>query len=81
MSDTTTPPVATWRKVVAAILDFLTVFFVGGHIIGALTGNTTSGGFNLQGAPALVLFALIIVYFVVGRKFLGGTLWRHILSA
>jgi hypothetical protein len=35
-------PVATWRKVLAAILDFLTVFFVGGYAIGYLTGNVTA---------------------------------------
>ena len=72
-------PVATWRKVLAAILDFLTVFFVGGYAIGYLTGNVTSEGFNLQGTAALILFAVIIVYFVVGSKYLGGTIWQRIL--
>lgn len=81
MSDTTTPPVATWRKVLAAILDFLTIFFVGGYIVGALTGGTTDTGFKLDGAPAIALFAVIVAYFVIGRKFLGGTLWQRILSA
>lgn len=74
-------PVATWRKVVAAILDFLTIFFVGGYIIGYLTGNLTGEGFKLEGGPALVLFALIVCYFVVGSKYLGGTLWQRILAA
>jgi hypothetical protein len=32
-------PVATWRKALAAVVDFLTVFFVGGYVIGYLTGN------------------------------------------
>jgi hypothetical protein len=72
-------PVATWRKVLAAVLDLLTVFFVGGYAIGYLTGDVTNGQFNLQGAPALVLFAVIIVYFVVGSKYLGGTLWQRIV--
>ena len=72
-------PVATWRKVVAAILDFLTVFFVGGYAIGYLTGHVTSEGFKLEGAPALILFALIVVYFVAGSKYLGGTVWQRIL--
>jgi hypothetical protein len=53
-------PVATWRKVLGAILDFLTVFFVGGYAIGYLTGNVTAEGFNLQGTPALILLAVII---------------------
>ena len=76
-----TTPVATWRKVLAGILDFLTVFFVGGYVIGKLTGNTTDDGFKLEGLPALLLFALIVVYFVVGRKYLGGTIWQRILRA
>jgi hypothetical protein len=72
-------PVATWRKVVAAILDSLTVFFAGGYAIGYLTGNLTADGFNLQGATALILFAVIVVYFVVGSRYLGGTIWQRIL--
>jgi hypothetical protein len=54
-------PVAIWRKVLATILDFLTVFFVGGYAIGYLTGNVTAEGFNLQGTPALILLAVIIL--------------------
>ena len=46
--------VATWRKVLAAILDFLMVFFGGGYAIGLLTGNVTAEGFKLEGAPALL---------------------------
>ena len=74
-------PVATWRKVLAAILDFLTIFFVGGYAIGYLTGNLTAEGFNLEGTSALLLFAVIIIYFVVGSKYLGGTVWQRILHA
>ncbi len=68
-----------WKKVVAAILDFFTVFLIGGIIIANLTGDTTSGGFELNGIPALILFALIAVYFVLGHKY-GGTLWQRILK-
>ena len=80
MTDTI-KPVATWRKVLAAVLDFLTIFFVGGYAIGYLTGNLTAEGFNLAGKSALMLFAVIIVYFVVGSKYLGGTVWQRILHA
>jgi len=72
-------PVATWRKVLAAIFDFLTVFFAGGYLIGHLTGNLTDDGFKLDGAPALLLFAVIVAYFVVLGRFLGGTLWQRVL--
>ncbi len=71
--------VATWRKVVAAILDFLTVFFAGGYAIAYLTGNLTKEGFSLQGGPALILITILVVYFVVGSKYLGGTIWQRAL--
>ncbi len=74
-------PVSTWRKVFAAILDLLTVFFVGGYVIGYATDDLTSDGFKLDGMPALILFAIVIVYFVVGSKYLGGTIWQRILGA
>jgi hypothetical protein len=73
-------PASAFRRGVAAFLDFLTVFFVGGMVIGRVTGETIDGGFLLSGSPALALFALIIVYFYVGRKLLGGTLWDRLLG-
>lgn len=76
MSETSAP---TWKKVVAAVLDFFTVFIVGGMVIAQITGDTTEGGFELNGAPALFLFGLIAVYFVVLRRN-GGTLWQRIFK-
>jgi hypothetical protein len=29
--------------------------------------------------PAFVLFGLIIIYFLAGTKYLGGTIWQRIL--
>jgi uncharacterized membrane protein YoaK (UPF0700 family) len=69
----------TWKKVVAGILDFFTIFIGGGYLIAAITGNTTDGGFELNGAPALVAFALVIAYFVLMPRF-GGTIWQRILK-
>ncbi len=81
MTDTTdtAKPAATWRKVLAAAFDFFTVFFVFGYTIAQLTGNVTNEGFKLEGMPAFVLFALMIIYFVAGTKYLGGTIWQRIL--
>lgn len=67
------------KKTFAAILDFFTVFTIGGIVVGKLTGGMTDEGFKLEGVPALILFALIIAYFVIGRK-TGGTLWQRILN-
>ena len=77
---TGTKPVGTWRKVFAAILDFFTVLIVGGYAIAYLTGDTTTDGFELNGAPALALFAIIILYFVIGDRYFGGTIWRRLLG-
>ena len=72
--------VATWRKVVAAALDFLFIFFIAGFAVAYLTGNLTKGGFELNGAPALAVFAATALYFVVFIKFLGGTVWQRVLG-
>ena len=77
-SGDTRPP--NWKIITAAVLDFLTVFFVGGYAIGKLTGHTTEQGFELSGLPALVLLAVIIAYFVIGNEYFRGTLWKHILG-
>jgi uncharacterized membrane protein YoaK (UPF0700 family) len=73
-------PVSTWRKVLAGILDFFTIFFVAGYLIGYATGNLTADGFELKGGPAFLFFAAVIAYFVMFSKYLGGTLWQCILN-
>ena len=72
--------VSTWRIVLAAILDFLTVFFGVGWLIALVTGDTTEGGFALTGPPAVVLLGVIVAYFWLAPR-LGGTLWQRILRA
>ena len=82
MQDTQPPrqtTVATWRIILAIFLDALTAFMVFGYLIAVATGNTTDTGFQLNGMPALVLFALVIAYFVIGNR-TGGTLWKRILG-
>jgi hypothetical protein len=70
----------TWKIVLAAILDFVTVMFGAGYFIGWLTNSLTDKGFSLNGGPALVLIAVIVAYFVIAQRFLGGTLWRKIFG-
>jgi RDD family len=73
-------PAPVWKRVTAAMLDFLTAFFLFGWVIAEVTGQTTENGFNLQGAPAFVLFALLVAYFFIGRRYAGGTLWDRIFG-
>lgn len=72
---------ATWHIVLAAVFDFLTAFLVFGYIIASIFGGRTADGFQLDGLPALLLFVLIVAYFILFNRFLGGTLWKRILRA
>lgn len=72
---------STWRIVLAFILDFIMVFWVFGLLVASIFGGTTEGGFNLSGGPAILLFALMIAYFVIFNRYLGGTIWKRILKA
>lgn len=72
---------ATWRIVLALILDFFTIFWIAGLAVAALFGGMTETGFNLSGLPALLCFALMIAYFIVFNRYLGGTIWKRILKA
>ena len=76
----TTKPVSTSRKVFAAILDFIFVFAIAGYGIARVTGNVGEEGFELKGAQAFILFAIVILYFVIFTRFLGGTLWQRLLG-
>lgn len=69
---------STCKRVTAAILDFFTIFIAGGFVIAHLTGGITESGFKLTGGPAFALFALIVAYFLVGRRYARGTLWDRI---
>ena len=81
MTETTTPArqPSTWRIVLAAILDFFTAFWIFGFIVASISGGRTEDGFSVQGMPALLVFALIVAYFLVFNRFLGGTIWKRIL--
>ena len=71
---------ATWRKIAAAALDFFFAFFIAGFFVGYLTGKMTKDGFQLEGVPALVVFAAVALYFVIFTKFLGGTVWQRVFG-
>ena len=73
-------PVAVWRKVLAAMLDFSFAFYLAGYVVGYFTGDLADGGFELKGVPALIVFALIAAYFVVFARFLGGTVGQRMLG-
>jgi hypothetical protein len=74
-------PAGTVRKVFATILDFIFIFWASGMTIGYFSGHLTKNGFDLNGGPALLLFAVIVLYFIIFRRYLGGTLFQRLLRA
>ncbi len=73
-------PVSTARKVFAAIFDFLFIFIVAGYLVARLTGGVTEEGFELKGGPAFALFGIVVLYFAVFSRFLGGTLFQRLFG-
>lgn len=57
-----------WKMVIAVIIDLIVGFFVLGYLVAAVTGNTTPEGFKIEGAPALIFFALLATYIYLGYK-------------
>ena len=72
--------VPTWRIIVAFIFDLISAFLLSGWIVATLTGGITDQGFSLSGWPALLCFAMVILYFVIGSR-TGGTAWARLLGA
>jgi hypothetical protein len=72
--------VATWRKVLAPVLDFLMILSIGWFVLSTLTGGVDPDGYKLETIPAIVLAVVIIAYFWLGSRYAGGTLWQRILG-
>lgn len=63
-----------WRF--AATLVDVIVLFIVGYLMAIVTGETTQGGFNLQGASAFVWFLIGIGYYIVMEAMLGATVGK-----
>ena len=68
--------VPTWRIIVAFIFDLISAFLIFSWLVANFTGGITGQGFNLDGWPVLVCFALIALYFIIGSR-TGGTVTRR----
>ena len=66
-------------RFVAILIDGI-VLFILGYLIAAVTGGSTAGGFELQGAPAFLFFILGFLYYVLLETYLGGTLGKLALG-
>lgn len=67
------------KRFVAIVIDFIILFGVA-YAIAAATGGTTEGGFELNGAPALLWFVVVIGYFVLMEARTGATVGKMVLG-
>lgn len=70
---------ATWRVVVASIIDLAGGFLVFGYVIGLIFGGATDTGFNLQGWRAILLLVVLVAYVIGCNRYLGDTIGRRIM--
>jgi uncharacterized RDD family membrane protein YckC len=66
-------------RFLAVIIDGILLGILG-YLIAAVTGGTTSSGFELQGAPAFIFFLLGFLYYWLLETYLGGTLGKLALG-
>jgi uncharacterized RDD family membrane protein YckC len=66
-------------RAVAVIVDSV-ILFVVGYVIASMTGGTTAGGFQLNGAPAFLWFLINFAYFIVMEAQMGGTVGKLMLG-
>jgi uncharacterized RDD family membrane protein YckC len=71
--------VGVGRRAVAIIIDTV-ILCVLGYLIALGTASSTTGGFNLQGGPALLLFAIGLAYYIVMEKAWGATLGKRVMG-
>ncbi len=68
-------PVGVGRRAVAVIIDGILLMIVG-YALAQVMGGATATGFDLQGGPAFVFFAIAIGYYVVMEATTGQTLGK-----
>lgn len=66
-------------RAVAVIIDFVILFAIGWGIA-AVTGNTTAGGFEMEGAPAFLMFGLWLVYLIGSEAVVGATIGKLLVG-
>jgi uncharacterized RDD family membrane protein YckC len=63
----------------ATIIDMI-VLFVIMYVVAIATGNTTSSGFSMQGAPAFLGFGVWVLYYIGLEATIGATLGKLVLA-
>ncbi len=71
--------VAQWRITAAGVLDLLTIALPTAYVVAHLTGNVTEDKLSVSGWGAWLWLAIIVAYFVIGKR-TGGTIWERVLK-
>ena len=66
-------------RILAGIVDTIILVLIF-YVIAVLTGQTTEGGFELTGGPALLAFAVYFLYFIVLEAARGATIGKMLLG-
>jgi len=69
---------AIWKRLAAFYVDFCTVYYGGGYLIDLAVGEPSKHGGYFHGIIALAHLAVVVLYFIVGWLYAGGTLWDRI---
>ena len=64
-------------RFVATVIDVVVLGIIG-YLIAIPTGMTTSGGFDLQGGPALLWFLVGFVYYILLEAQFGQTVGKRL---
>jgi len=72
-------PVGVGRRAAAVIVDSILLFVVG-YAIAAITGDTTSAGFHIEGVPFFIWLAISLAYYIVMEGATGATLGKRALG-
>lgn len=65
------------KRVLGAIIDMVLLFLIA-LIFSSLFGSVEAGAFSVSGLPALVMFILWFVYFVVLEATTGKTIGKYV---
>lgn len=63
-----------WRFA-AVLVDGILLFIIG-YLLAIVSGQTTQGGFNLQGGPAFLFFLIGMIYYIVMEALCGATVGK-----
>lgn len=70
----------TSKRIGATLIDYTLVYSLSFYYIFAAGTRNDSGGYEVNGLPALVPVAFWFVYFIITERFMDGTLGHHIFK-